>query len=126
MSADPGRSPVRLLGHSATVGVCWTVGMCFALVDALTTWYAVDVLGLREGNPIAKWAIDELGLDRALALRVLVGGVVLGLIAVGTFIRVPHHETVNRSCRFVLVGALGFWGVVACSNAFQIAFVKLG
>ena len=126
MSGDPHRSPVRLLGHTATAGTCWTVGMCFALVDAVTTWYAVQVLGLREGNPIAKWAIEELGLGRTLALRVLIGGVVLGLIAVGTFIRVPHREIVNRACRFVLIGALGLWGLVACSNTFQIAFVKLG
>ena len=126
MNGDPQRAPVRLLGHTATVGTCWTVGMCFALVDAVTTWYAVRVLGLREGNPIAKWAIEELGLGRALALRVLVGGVILGLIAVGTFIRAPHREIVNRACRFVLIGALGFWGVVAFSNAFQIAFLKLG
>jgi hypothetical protein len=123
--SEPHRSSVKLLGHSATVGTCWTVGMCFALLDAVTTWYALQMLGLREGNPIAKWAIEELGLGRALALRVLVGGVVLGLIAVGTFIRVPHREIVNRSCRFVLIGALGLWGVVAFSNMFQIAFVKL-
>ena len=126
MTADPQRSPVRLLGRSATVGTCWTVGMCFALVDAVSTWYAVRVLGLQEGNPIASWAIEELGLGRALALRVLVGAVVLGLIALGTFIDVPHREIVNRSCRFVLIGALGFWGVVAFSNMFQIAFLKLG
>ena len=126
MTADPQRSPVRLLGRSATVGTCWTVGMCFALVDAVSTWYAVRVLDLQEGNPIASWAIEELGLGRALALRVLVGAVVLGLIALGTFIDVPHREIVNRSCRFVLIGALGFWGVVAFSNMFQIAFLKLG
>ena len=126
MSRDTGPAPVKLLGHTASVGTCWTVGMCFALVDAVSTWYAVHVLGLQEGNPIAKWAIQELGLDRALALRVLVGGAVLGLIAVGTFIRVPHREIVNRSCRVVLIGALGFWGVVAFSNMFQIAFLKLG
>ncbi len=126
MSGAPHRSPVKLLGHTATVGTCWTVGMCFAIVDAVTTWYAVSVLGLREGNPIAKWAIEELGLSRALALRVLVGGVVLGLIAAGAVIRVPHREIVNRACRFVLIGALGFWGVVAFSNTFQIAFLKLG
>ena len=119
-------SQVRLLGHSATVGTCWTVGMCFALLDAVTTWYALEMVGLHEGNPIAKWAIEELGLGRALALRVLVGAVVLGLIAVGTFIDVPHRHVVNRSCRYVLIGALSFWGVVACSNAFQIALLKLG
>ena len=126
MSRDRQRPPVRLLGRTATVGTCWTVGMCFAIVDAVTTWYAVRVLGLHEGNPIAKWAIEELGLDRALALRVLIGGLVLGLIAVGTFIRVPHREIVNRASRFVLIGALAFWGVVAFSNTFQIAFLKLG
>ena len=126
MSGGEHRSPVKLLGHTATVGTCWTVGMCFALVDAITTWYAVRVLGFREGNPIAKWVIEEIGLDRALALRVVLGGVILGLIAGGTLIQVPHREIVNRACGFVLIGALTFWGVVAFSNAFQIAFLKLG
>jgi hypothetical protein len=126
VSGDSQPSPVRLLGYTATVGTCWTVGMCFALVDAVSTWYAVQVLGLREGNPIAKWAIGEVGLGRALALRVLIGAVVLGLISLGTFIHVPHRDVVNRSCRVVLIGALGFWGVVAFSNMFQIAFLKLG
>lgn len=126
MSNGTSPSEVRLLGSSATVGTCWAVGMCFALIDAVTTWYALEMVGLHEGNPIAKWAIEELGLGRALALRVLVGGVVLGLIAIGTCIDVPHRQVVNRSCRYVLIGALGFWGVVACSNAFQIALLKLG
>jgi hypothetical protein len=126
MSEGRTQSQVRLLGHSATVGTCWTVGMCFALLDAVTTWYALEMVGLHEGNPIAKWAIEELGLGRALALRVLVGAAVLGLIALGTFIDVPHRHIVNRACRYVLIGALGFWGVVACSNAFQIALLKLG
>ena len=126
MSGPRHRSPVKLLGHTTTVGACWTVGMCFALVDAVTTWYALQVLGLHEGNPIAKWAIAELGSQPRPCLRVIVGAVVLGLIAVGTFIRVPHREIVNRACRFVLIGALAFWGVVAFSNTFQIAFLKLG
>jgi hypothetical protein len=126
MGRNPDRPPVRILGQSVTVGTCWVLGMLFALLDAVTTWYALDIVGLHEGNPVAKWAIAEWGLSRALAARILLGAVVLGLIAIGCWAQVPHHRTfVNRACRIVLVGALVLWGVVACSNAFQIAFVKL-
>ena len=126
MGRTPERPPVRLLGQSVSVATCWALGMCFAVLDAVTTWYALDIQGLHEGNPVAKWAIAEWGLSRALAARIVLGAVVLGLIAIGCWVRVPHHRAlVNRACRIVLVGALVLWGVVACSNAFQIAFVKL-
>jgi len=117
---------VRVLGQSATVGSLWALGMGFALLDAITTWYALEHLGLREGNPLAQWAIAEWGLSVALVARIVVGGIVLGLLAVGCWVQLHHHrELANRACRIVMVGALVLWGVVACSNAFQIALVKL-
>src|SRR4051794_1281355 len=104
------RPPVRLLGQSVGVGTCWALGVFFAVLDAVTTWYALDILGLQEGNPVAKWAIAEWGLSRALAARIVLGAVVLGLIAIGCWVRVPHHRAlVNRVCRIVLVGALVLW-----------------
>jgi hypothetical protein len=126
MDGRTGRPPVRILGQSASVATCWLVGMAFALLDAVTTWYALEILGLHEGNPVAKWAIEQWGLSRALLARIVLGAIVLGLLAAGCYARVPHDRAlVNRACRIVLVGALVLWGVVACSNAFQIALVKL-
>jgi Domain of unknown function (DUF5658) len=119
------RVEVTAARPSLTAGVCWTVGMVFALLDAVTTWYAVTRLHMPEGNPVARWVIAEIGVSEAVALRVLVSAVVLGLLAVGSWIPLPEHRSlVNRSCRVVLIGALVLWGVVAVSNTAQIAIAE--
>jgi len=115
-----------LLGRSANVGTLWTVGVFFAIVDAITTYYALRYVGLHEGNPVAKWTIEALGLSQAVALRVLIGAVVLGIVAIGSFVHLRDHQRlVNRSCRWILVGSLVLWGVVAVSNTMQIAIVEI-
>ena len=99
--------------------------MVFAIIDALTTWYALTVLKMHEGNPIGTWAIDHLGLSRALALRIIIGAAVLGIIAWGCVAPVPRHRPmVQRACRGLMIGALVLWGFVALSNTLQIAYVR--
>jgi hypothetical protein len=116
----------RASSEMFTAGVCWTIGMGFAVLDAVTTWYAVTTLHMPEANPVARWAIAEVGISRAVALRVLLSALVLGLLAIGTWARVPHHrELVNRTCWCILVGAMVLWGIVAVSNTAQIAYLKL-
>jgi hypothetical protein len=113
-----------MLGQTASVSTVWALAVFFALIDAVTTWYALRFVGLQEGNPVAKWAIAEFGLSRAVALRVLVGAAVLGIVAVGTYAHPPHYrDFVNRSCRVILLGGLVLWGAVAVSNTLQIAVV---
>ena len=125
MDARPAAGRTTLLTADITPAVGWLVGMVFAFVDVLTTWYALTALGMHEGNPIGDWAIDNLGLSRALALRIIVGAAVLGLIAWGCVAPVPRHRgMVHRSCRGLLIGALVLWGFVAFSNALQIAYVR--
>ena len=119
-----GRPTIRLTSD-ITPGIGWLVGMMFAIVDALTTWYALTILRMHEGNPVGTWAIDHFGLSRALALRVIVGAAVLGLIAWGCVAPVPRNRTmVHRACRGLLFGALVLWGFVALSNVLQIAYVR--
>ena len=99
--------------------------MVFAIVDALTTWYALTELRMHEGNPIGTWAIEHLGLSRALALRIIIGAAVLGIIAWGCVAPVPRHRRmVHRACRGLMAGALVLWGFVAVSNTLQIAYVR--
>jgi len=125
MESRPAAGRIALLSSDITPGVGWLVGMVFAMVDALTTWYALTVLDLHEGNPVGTWAIDHLGLSRALALRIIVGAAVLGVVAWGCVAPVPRHrEMVHRACRGLLVGALVLWGLVAVSNTLQIAYVR--
>jgi len=125
MSTREAEPRSKLLTSDITPVIGWLVGMVFAIFDVLTTWYALDVLHLHEGNPVGTWAIEHLGLSRALSLRILIGAAVLGLIAWGCEAPVPRHgEMVHRSCRVLLIGALVLWGFVALSNALQIAYVR--
>ena len=118
-----GRSTLLTSDITPTLG--WLVGMVFAIIDALTTWYALTVLDMHEGNPVGTWAIDHIGLSRALALRVIIGAAVLGLIAWGCVAPVPRHRRMmHRACRGLLIGALVLWGFVALSNSLQIAYVR--
>jgi hypothetical protein len=125
MESRPARGRTALRTVDITPAVGWLIGMVFALLDVLTTWYALTVLGMHEGNPVGTWAIDHFGLSRALALRVIIGAVVLGLIAWGCVAPVPRHRNMmHRACRGLLLGALVLWGFVAMSNTLQIAYVR--
>ena len=125
MDSRPAEGRTALLRSDITPALGWLVGMVFAIVDALTTWYALTVLDMHEGNPVGTWAIDHIGLSRALALRVIIGAAVLGLIAWGCVAPVPRHrQMVHRACRGLLIGALVLWGFVALSNSLQIAYVR--
>ncbi len=102
----------------------FVLGSCFALLDALTTWYALHFTHLLEGNPAARWAFDTLGLGPALVLRVVLGCAALALLAWGVSARLPRHEQLfNRGCKVLLAGALVIWGMVAVSNLLQIVYV---
>jgi hypothetical protein len=104
----------------------FVLGSCFALLDALTTWYALSFTHLLEGNPAARWAFDTFGLGPALVLRVLLGCAALALLAWGVTARLPRHERLfNRGCQLLLAGALVIWGMVAVSNMLQILYVHV-
>ena len=46
------------------------------LLDVATTWYALEKAGLAEGNPVARWFIEKLGLiPGLLALKGSLGAV---------------------------------------------------
>ena len=92
MDARETEPRTALLTSDITPAVGWLVGMVFAIFDVLTTWYALAVLHLHEGNPVGTWAIEHLGLSRALALRIIIGAAVLGLIAWGCVAPVPRHR----------------------------------
>ena len=73
MDSRPAGGRTAVLTSDITPAIGWLVGMVFAIVDAITTWYALTVLDMHEGNPVGTWAIEHLGLSRALALRIIIG-----------------------------------------------------
>jgi hypothetical protein len=104
----------------------FVLGTGFAVLDALTTWYALSFTHLLEGNPAARWAFATFGLGPALVLRVVLGAAALALLAWGVTARLPRHEQLfNKGCRLLLAGALVIWGMVAVSNLLQITYVHV-
>ena len=105
---------------------CFVLGSCFAVVDAITTWYALRYTHLPEGNPALRWAFENFGLIASLVLRVFVGCGALALLAWGVHARLSRHERLfNFGCQVLLVGALVIWGTVAVSNLAQIVYVHV-
>lgn len=100
------------------------VGSGFAVLDAVSTWYALRFTDLPEGNPALRWAFEHIGLGPALVLRVLIGWAALALLAWGVGARLPSQERLfNSGCQVLLLGAVVLWGSVAVSNVTQIVFV---
>src|SRR5258705_13773002 len=105
---------------------CFVVGSCFAVLDAVTTWYALRYTHLPEGNPALRWAFANFGLTAALVLRVVIGCAALALLAWGVHARLRSHRRLfNFGCQVLLAGALVIWGTVAVSNLTQIVYVQV-
>jgi hypothetical protein len=106
---------------------CFVVGTCFAVCDALTTWYGLRFTHLPESNPVLRWAFDQIGLTPALVLRVVVGSAALGMLAWGVRARLPRYGRLfNNGCRILLTVALVSWGAVSVSNFTQILYARSG
>ncbi len=105
---------------------CFVLGSCFAVLDAVSTWYALRFTRLPEANPALRWAFEQVGLTTALVLRVLVGCAALALLAWGVSARLQRHARLfNIGCQVLLVSALVIWGTVALTNTAQIVFVRV-
>jgi len=76
----------------------WLVGALLMMLDGLTTYIALTVHhddGAREGNPIAQWAIDHIGVGGMCAAKVLIGVVMMWRLA-ATAERGHRYEWMNR------------------------------
>jgi len=54
----------------------WFVGALMMMLDGLTTYLALTLhseQGAREGNPIAVWAMEHIGVAGTCTLKVLIG-----------------------------------------------------
>jgi hypothetical protein len=104
---------------------CFLIGSCFALCDALTTWYGLRFVHLPESNPALRWAFDHFGLTSALVLRVVLGCAVLALLVWGMRARLPRYGRLfNNGCTVLLTLALVSWGAVSVSNITQIVYAQ--
>ncbi len=77
----------------------WFVGALLMMLDGLTTWIALTMhadAGAREGNPIAVWAIDHIGVTGMCVLKVLVGVTMMWRLVVAAD-RGHRYRWMNRN-----------------------------
>ena len=110
----------------------WFVGALMMMLDGLTTYIALTFHadnGAREGNPIAVWAIEHLGVAGACSLKVLIGVAMMWRLAAAAdrghktqwmnrsiFLRPRPEWKVRRNAAWTLAFSLVLMGVVVGNN----------
>ena len=110
----------------------WFVGALLMMLDGLTTYLALTLFskqGAREGNPIAVWAIEHLGIGGMCAIKVLIGVVMMWRLAAtadrghrltwlnrSMLLRRRPTWKVRRNAAWTLAFSLVLMGVVVGNN----------
>jgi hypothetical protein len=110
----------------------WFVGALMMMLDGLTTYLALTLHadnGAREGNPIAVWAMEHIGVAGTCTLKVLIGVAMMWRLAAtaerghraewlnrGLFLRKRPTWKVRRNAAWALAFSLVLMGVVVGNN----------
>lgn len=110
----------------------WFVGALMMMLDGLTTYIALTLHadnGAREGNPIAVWAIEHIGVAGTCTLKVLIGVTMMWRLATtaerghkfewlnrGLLLRKRPTWKVRRNAAWALAFSLVLMGVVVGNN----------
>ncbi len=122
------RSPT----HRQILRPFWFVGALMMMLDGLTTYLALTFhadSGAREGNPIAVWAIEHLGLAGMCTVKVLIGVAMMWRLAAtadrghkiawlnrGLLLRKRPLWQVRRNAAWTLAFSLVLMGMVVGNN----------
>lgn len=110
----------------------WFVGALMMMLDGLTTYLALTLHahnGAREGNPIAVWAMEHIGVAGTCTLKVLIGVAMMWRLAAtaerghrvewlnrGLLLRKRPTWKVRRNAAWALAFSLVLMGVVVGNN----------
>ncbi len=110
----------------------WFVGALMMMLDGLTTYIALTVhadKGAREGNPLAAWAIEHIGVAGMCTVKVLIGVAVMWRLAAAAdrghripwlnrtiFLRERPMWKVRRNAAWTLAFSLVLMGIVVGNN----------
>ena len=110
----------------------WFVGALMMMLDGLTTYLALTLHaddGAREGNPIAVWAMEHIGVAGTCTLKVLIGVAMMWRLATtaerghkfewqnrGLLLRKRPTWKVLRNAAWALAFSLVLMGVVVGNN----------
>ena len=118
--------------HRQLLRPFWFVGALMMMLDGLTTYIALTFYatqGAREGNPLAAWAIEHIGIAGMCSLKVLIGVAMMWRLAStadrghrvawlnrGLFLRKRPLWKVQRNAAWTLAFSLVLMGVVVGNN----------
>ena len=127
-NSDPERQPT----YRQMLRPFWCVGALLMMLDGLTTYIALTLHGdngAREGNPLAVWAIEHLGVAGMCITKVLIGVAVMWRLAAtaerghrvawlsrGLLLRKRPAWKVRRNAAWTLAFSLVLMGVVVGNN----------
>jgi hypothetical protein len=110
----------------------WFVGALMMMLDGLTTYIALTFHaenGAREGNPLAVWAIDHIGVPGMCTVKVLIGVTMMWRLAAtaerghrvgwlnrSLFLRKRPLWKVQRNAAWTLAFSLVLMGIVVGNN----------
>ena len=138
-SWPPATDPLITLGHFEREPTArqllrpfWFVGALLMMLDGVTTYIALEFFsehGAREGNPLAVWAIEHLGVAGMCAVKVLIGVAMMWRLAAtadrghrvewlnrGLVLRRRPRWKVQRNAAWTLAFSLVLMGVVVGNN----------
>jgi hypothetical protein len=120
------------LTHRQLLRPFWFVGALMMMLDGLTTYIALEFhadQGAREGNPLAVWAIEHIGVTAMCVLKVLIGVAMMWRLAAtadrghkvtwlnrSLFLRKRPLWKVRRNAAWTLAFSLVLMGVVVGNN----------
>ena len=118
--------------HRQLLRPFWFVGALMMMLDGLTTYIALTFHaenGAREGNPIAVWAMEHIGIAGTCVLKVLIGVAMIWRLAAtadrghkisflnrGLLLRERPMWKVRRSAAWTLAFSLVLMGIVVGNN----------
>lgn len=110
----------------------WFVGALLMMLDGLTTYLALTYhadAGAREGNPLAAWVIEQIGVAGMCTLKVLIGVAVMWRLATAAdrghriswlnrtiLLRRRPMWKVRRNAAWTLAFSLVLMGIVVGNN----------
>jgi hypothetical protein len=118
--------------HRQLLRPFWFVGALMMMLDGLTTYFALTFhadSGAREGNPIAVWAMEHIGVTGACIAKVLIGVAMMWRLAAaadhghkytwlnrGLLFRKRPLWKIRRNAAWALAFSLVLMGVVVGNN----------
>jgi hypothetical protein len=110
----------------------WFVGAFLMMLDGVTTYIALTFFadaGAREGNPIAVWALEHLGVAGMCTVKVVIGVVMMWRLAAtadrghradwlnrGLTLRRRPRWKVQRNAAWTLAFSVVLMGIVVGNN----------